>query len=346
MEQTRVGVIGLGRMGQQHCRVYTALPKAELVGGFDVDPEVGAAVCARYDVPHFDAMEALLDEVDAVSIVTPTPVHFDLAMECLGRGLHVLVEKPLADTAEKAETLQRAAKTRSQIVMVGHLERFNPAYVELKSVLEGRSVLAITMRRLSAYFSSNRDIDVVFDLMVHDIDLALDLAGQEPETINAYGLSAHEGAIDHAVTIFGFAGGPLVTLIASRVTEQKIRSLEVTALDAYLEADLLNKSISVHRRTTAEYLNQDKLGIKYRQESILEGIHVPNQEPLFAELQHFVDCTLDGAVPDVDVSDGLRAVRIATSIRESIMGHLLGVARYGRLHPDDVRPVMVPLTND
>jgi predicted dehydrogenase len=164
-----------------------------------------------------------------------------------------------------------------------------------EEVLEGKALLAIAMRRLSAFGGSNRDVDVVLDLMIHDIDLALDLTGQEPTSMTAFGLTAHNGAIDHAVVHLGFGSGPMVTLTASRVTEQKIRSIKVTALDAYVEADLLNKSISVHRRTTAEYLAHNQRGIKYRQESILEGIHVPSQEPLFSELQHFVDCVLTRA---------------------------------------------------
>jgi predicted dehydrogenase len=346
MEQLNVGVIGLGRMGQQHCRVYTGLRRVHLVGGFDINADVGRSVCSRFEVPFFDNLEALLTQVDAVSIVTPTPTHYDLAMECIRRGLNVLVEKPLCENTQQADELKQASLEASGIVMVGHVERFNPAYTELKNVLDGRAVLAVSMRRLSAYFTSNRDIDCVFDLMIHDIDLALDLTGRQPETMSAFGLSAHGGPIDHAVTVFGFPGGPLVTLVASRVTEEKIRSLEVTAVDAYMEADLLNKTIAVHRRTKAEYVSQDHLGIKYRQESILEGIHVPNQEPLFVELQHFVDCAIHGSTPEVSVEDGARAVKLASNIREAIYERLMGVSYYGKVRPGDIRPVMVPLSTD
>jgi predicted dehydrogenase len=200
---------------------------------------------------------------------------------------------------------------------------------------------------------------VVLDLMIHDIDLALDLTGQEPTSMTAFGLTAHNGAIDHAVVHLGFGSGPMVTLTASRVTEQKIRSIEVTALDAYVEADLLNKSISVHRRTTAEYLAHNQRGIKYRQESILEGIHVPSQEPLFSELQHFVDCVLDKEPPVVSAADGLRALRLASEIRAAV-SPLMGVARCGRLQrmtfarPDSLRrprssnasSVVIPFYNE
>lgn len=342
MQPLRVGVIGLGRMGHQHCRVYSSLRRAQLAGVYDAQPDLTRDIAGRFVTTPYLTIEDLLDQVDAVSLAAPTPLHFDLAMQCLRRGIPILIEKPLAETVEQAEALVDAVRAASVVAQVGHIERFNPAYTELKNVLEDKALLAIAMRRLSAFGGSNRDVDVVLDLMIHDIDLALDLTGQEPTSMTAFGLTAHNGAIDHAVVHLGFGSGPMVTLTASRVTEQKIRSIEVTALDAYVEADLLNKSISVHRRTTAEYLAHNQRGIKYRQESILEGIHVPSQEPLFSELQHFVDCVLDGKPPVVSVADGLRALRLASEIRAAVVHRLMGVARYGRLQPGDLRPVLIP----
>jgi len=345
MQPLRVGVIGLGRMGQQHCRVYSSLRQGQLAGVYDVIPELTREVAARYETSAFSGVDDLLKRVDAVSVATPTPLHFDLAMQCVRSGIPVLVEKPLTETVEQAEALVEAARAAGVFVQVGHIERFNPAYTELKNVLEDRALLAIAMRRLSAFGGSNRDVDVVLDLMIHDIDLALDLTGQEPTSMSAFGLTAHNGAIDHAVVHLGFGSGPLVTMTASRVTEQKIRSIEVTALEAYVEADLLNKSISIHRRTTAEYLDHDQRGVKYRQESLLEGIHVPSQEPLFSELQHFVDCVLDGKPPVVSADDGLRALRLASTIRLAVLERLMGVTRYSRLQPGDLRPVMTPISS-
>jgi predicted dehydrogenase len=343
MEQLRVGVIGLGRMGQQHCRVYSGLRRAQLVGVCDSLPAAGQEMTRRYDVPFYAKVGDLLDRVDAVSVVTPTSSHYEIAMECVGRGTHMLLEKPFAQTVEQGEALLQAIQGSPTIVQVGHIERFNPAYTELKNVLEDRAILAIAMRRLSAYGGSNRDVDVIFDLMIHDIDLALDLTGRDPTSVSAFGISAHDGAVDHAVVYLGFDSGPLVTLTASRVTEEKIRSIEVTALDAYMEADLLNKSISVQRRTTAEYQAANQRGIKYHQESIVENIHVPSNEPLFSELQHFVDCVLDDKPSLVPAGDGLRALRLATAIRSAAHERLLGVTRYRRPQPGDLRPVMLPI---
>jgi predicted dehydrogenase len=319
MDQLRVGVIGAGMMGQRHCRIYSNLRRTQLVGICDAKPEMGHQVAQQYDVPFYNGINDLLPHVDAVSLVTPTPFHFELAMRCLAQGVHVLVEKPITETLEQAEILTKTAEASKLIVQVGHIERFNPTYSELKNVLEALTPLAINLRRLSPYEGSNTDVDVVLDLMIHDLDLVLNLMQQVPTSVNAYGLTAFSGAIDHAVAHLTFEVGPLVTVTASRVTEQKVRSLEVTALEAYLEGDLLNKSILVHRRTIGEYLTNNK----YRQESIVERIHVPIVEPLFAELQHFVQSIIENKTPRVTARDGLNALRLAHDIQTAINAHLI-----------------------
>jgi len=327
MDQVKIGVIGVGRMGQRHCRIYSNLRRAQLVGICDSVPEVGEQAARQYDVPFYTRMDDLLQHVDAVSLATPTPLHFDQAMVCLDHGVHVLIEKPITETVEQAAALTRAAEASGRIVCVGHIERFNPAYQELKNVLEHLTVLAVNVRRLGPYADSNKDTDVILDLMIHDIDLVLDLMNREPTSIIANGLSVFDGAVDHAVVHLGYGAGPLVTMTASRVTEQKVRSFEVTAQEAYLEGDLLNKSIAIHRYTSGEYLNHDQQGVKYRQESIVERIHVPIFEPLFLELQHFVECIVEDKPPRVPASDGLRALRLAQVVRTAILEHLVEVRK-------------------
>jgi predicted dehydrogenase len=325
----RVGVIGIGMMGQRHCRVYSTLRRTQLVGVCDANPVAGNRVARQYDVTFYETIEDLLTNVDAVSLATPTPSHFELAMRCLAHGVHVLVEKPITETLEQAETLTKAAEASGLVVQIGHIERFNPTYIELKHVLEGMTLLAVNLRRLSPYEGSNKDVDVVLDLMIHDIDLALDLMGQEPTSVAAYGLTAFSGAIDHATAQLGFDSGPLLTLTASRVTEQKVRSIDVTTLKAYVEGDLLNKNISVHRRTIGEYLSQNHQGIKYRQESIVERIHVPMLEPLLLEQQGFVESILENKPSSVPARDGLKTLRLATTIRNTIQERLTGVTEPG-----------------
>ena len=325
METLRLGVIGLGRMGQRHCRVYSNLRRAHLAGVYDVSPQVAERTGRQYDVPHFADLDHLLGSVDAVSLVTPTPTHLPLAAYCLERGVHVLVEKPLAATAEQAAQLADLAEASGLRVQVGHIERFNPAYLELRHVLEGSPVLAIDVRRLSAYESSNSDVDVILDLMIHDFDLVLNLLGREPDEVTAHGLSVRGTSVDHAVVQMIYPTAPLVSLTASRVTEQKIRSIQVTLADAYVECDLLNKTIEMHRSTIGEYVNHNPQGVKYRQESIVERLHVPAFEPLFLELQSFVDCVIDNTTPLVTAADGLRAMQVADAARRAIGEHCVDV---------------------
>jgi len=323
METLRVGVIGLGRMGQRHCRVLSNLRRAELAGVCDVSTCLGERTASQYGVPYFAQVADLLRAVDAVSLVTPTDTHLALATHCLEQGVHVLVEKPLAETAARAEQLAQVAEASGRQVQVGHIERFNPAYIELKYVLERATVLAVNVRRLSAYAASNSDVDVILDLMIHDFDLVLDLLGRTPESIAAMGLSATGQAVDHAVVQLSYKGGPLVSLTASRVTEQKVRSIEVTCVDAYVECDLLNKTIEVHRCTIGEYLNHNHKDVKYRQESIVERLQVPAQEPLFLELQSFVDSIIDDKPVTVSAADGLRAVQVAEAACQLTSQHLV-----------------------
>jgi predicted dehydrogenase len=309
-------------MGQRHCRVFANLRRVELVGAYDARPQIASDVLAQLDARAFGDLDEMLGQVDAVSIAAPTPLHYDLARRCLEAGVHVLIEKPITQTVAEAEALAAQAETSGLVVMVGHIERYNTAYIELKNVLDGMRPLAINFRRLSAFGASNTDVDVALDLMIHDIDLALDLIGRQPEGFDAYGLVVATDSIDHATVNLRFACGPLVSLTASRVTEHKVRAIEVTAREAYLECDLLNKSILVHRQTIGEYLNHNHRGVKYRQESLVERIQVPIFESLYLELQHFTDCILDGVGPRTPARDGLDALRLTEAIRQATLAHI------------------------
>jgi len=316
VKSLKIGVIGVGRMGQRHCRICANLRRAQLAGVYDADESQARQIAQQYDTTCYADLDALLAEVDAVTIATPTPYHFDLAQRCLERGRHMLIEKPIAADLVQAEALAEAAEASGLVVQVGHIERFNTAYMELKHVLETMTPLALNFRRLSAAAGSNTDVDVVLDLMIHDANLVLDLFGEWPTHISTHGLSVFTDSIDHAVAQLVFSSGQLVTLTASRVTEHKVRSIEVTAREAYIECDLLNKSLLAHRQTIGEYLNHNGRGVKYRQESVVERIQIPMFESLFLELQHFVDCILDGKRSLVSARDGLQALRLATTIQQ------------------------------
>ncbi len=317
-----VGVIGVGAMGPRHCRIFSNHHLTQLAGVCDLSPVTGNRIAQQFDVPYYASVDELLEHVDAVSVATPTPSHFEIAMRCMAKGVHVLIEKPIAATLEEAHRLAQTAAENGLVVQVGHIERFNPTYLELKNVVEEKRIAAINLRRLSAYQASNTDVDVVLDLMIHDLDLVLELINDTPTTIAAHGLSVFTNTIDHATAQLSFANGPLVTLTASRITEQKFRTIEVTTLDAFVEANLLNKSVTVHRRTVSEYLAQNQKGVKYRQESIMECIHVPAIEPLFSELDHFAKCIINGLRPQVSAHDGYLALKLAFDIRDIINKNL------------------------
>ena len=318
MDPVRIGVIGTGRMGASHCRVYSNMRHARFVGLCDANADLGKEVARRHEVSFFRDVDSLLENVDAVSVCTPTPDHFEIVKQCIDQGVHVLVEKPFTKTLEQAEALKDAAAESNLVVQVGHIEKYNPAFIELQKVLEGVEILAMNFNRLSPFQGSNVDVDVVLDLMIHDIGLVVDMFENEPVSVDAHGFSVFTKTIDYGLAVLKYEPEVLLTLTASRVTEQKIRGISVTTRDAYIEADLLHKTIEVHRRTMGDYVNQ-KNSHKYRQESFIERIVVPTMEPLFLELQDFVTCVAESKTPQVTAEDGYNALRYVLLLRDKIL---------------------------
>jgi predicted dehydrogenase len=316
----RVGVIGAGRMGERHCRVYSALPTVEFVGVAEASAERGQSVVSQYGGEVFADYRDLLDRVDAASVATPTDTHLEIAARALVQGVNVLVEKPLAGSVDQALELASLAARSSAVCQVGHIERFNPVFLELQAVVDEMQIVGLSARRLSPPDTSNTDVDVVFDLMIHDVDIALKLLGDRIERVHAYGRSAEMDAADYVVANLSIRDGPIASLTASRLTEQKVRLLEITALGAYIEADLLNKSIYIYRRTLPEYIDNHQRPLRYRQEGLMERIHIPTAEPLMLELLDFVRCAREQATPRVSAQDGLRAVELAAEIRACLTG--------------------------
>jgi predicted dehydrogenase len=319
LNRLRVGVIGVGRMGERHCRVYANMPTIDLVGVSDRTVERGRAIAETYDVPFYEDYQDLLSHVDAVSIVTPTDTHFAVAADCLRQNVHILLEKPLARTLTEARKLAVLAADSPVVFQVGHIERFNPAFLELEAILQDMDVVGLAAHRLSPFDTSGTDADVVYDLMIHDIDLALTLLPKGAHYIQATGRAARTTAVDYAVATLSLPDGPLATLTASRITEQKVRLLEVTTLGAYITADLLNKSIRVYRRAVPEFLSGQQRPLRYRQENLVECIQIPTAEPLHLELQDFVRCVREGARPKVSAIEALQALTVAATISDRIL---------------------------
>ena len=311
-----IGVIGVGNMGQHHTRVLSLLKGVELVGVADINVERGLDTASKYRARFFEDYRDLLPHVEAVCIAVPTRLHHAVGMACLQAGVHVLIEKPIAASIAEAESLVNQAAESGCILQVGHIERFNPAFAELSNVLKTEDLLAIEASRMSPYTNRAADVSVVLDLMIHDIDLLLELVPQPVVKLTASGSSVSDsGYLDYVTATLGFANGIVATLISSKVTHRKRRSIIAHCKNSLTEADFLNNEILIHRQTTADY--RTAYGqVLYRQDGLIEKVRTSNIEPLHAELEHFVHCVCGGNQPSVGGEQALKALRLASSIEQ------------------------------
>ena len=312
----RIGVIGVGNMGQHHTRVLSLLKDVELIGISDVNVERGLDIASKYRVHFFENYLEMLPHVDAVCVAVPTRLHHRVGLDCLGAGVHVLIEKPIAASIGEAESLVNAAADANCILQVGHIERFNPAFLELSKVLKTEELLALEAHRMSPYSNRANDVSVVLDLMIHDLDLLLELAASPVTKLTATGSRASDsGYLDYVTATLNFANGIVANVTASKVTHRKIRSISAHCKNSLTEADFLNNEILIHRQTTANYTT-DYGQILYRQDGLIEKVYTSNIEPLHAELEHFVSCVRGGNKPSVGGEQALKALRLATSIEK------------------------------
>lgn len=312
----RIGVIGVGNMGQHHARILSLLKDVELVGISDVNVERGLDTAGKYRVRFFEDYHELLPHVHAVCIAVPTRLHYKVGMDCLNAGVHILVEKPIAASISEAELLVNKAAESQCILQVGHIERFNPAFQELSKVLKTEEILAIEAHRMSPYSDRANDVSVVLDLMIHDIDLLLELAQSSITKITASGSrAADSGYLDYVTATLGFQNGTVATLTASKVTHRKIRRIAAHCKNSLTEADFLNHEILIHRQTTANCMT-DYGQVLYRQDGLIEKVYTSNIEPLNAELEHFVNCVRGGEQPSVGGEQALKALKLASLIEE------------------------------
>ncbi|MDB9495610.1 Gfo/Idh/MocA family oxidoreductase [Spirulina major CS-329] len=312
----RIGVIGVGNMGQHHTRVLSLLKDVELMGISDLNVERGLDTASKYRIRFFEDYHDLFPHVDAVCVAVPTRLHHRVGMDCLRAGVHVLIEKPIAASITEAESLVNAAAESHCILQVGHIERFNPAFQELSKVLATEELLAIEAHRMSPYSDRANDVSVVLDLMIHDIDLMLELAKSSVVKVTASGSRASDsGYLDYVTATLGFANGIVATLTSSKVTHRKIRRIAAHCKHSLTEADFLNNEILIHRQTTANCMT-DYGQVLYRQDGLIEKVYTSNIEPLHAELEHFVNCVRGGEKPSVGGEQALKALRLASAIEK------------------------------
>jgi len=321
-------------MGSHHARVYAALTGAcTLAGVFDPDAERAATVAERWDSQAYGSLEDLLNDVDVVSVASPSSMHFHHTALALEHGLDVLVEKPLSLTVENATMLERMASLRPTppVVQVGHIEHFNPAIVELRKLLAEYPPIAIDMQRLGPFDGRISDTDVVQDLMLHDIHVLTTVADSPLVRVQASGRRVRsEDHTDYAVATFVFESGLIATLSASRVTEEKIRRLTVTASDAHITLDSMNRSLELSRWTSLRGTAGGE-SASYRQESVLERVFVPIEEPLVAQIQSFLKCVRERTAPEVPLRTGTACLQIVDAVRECIAAQAAATGAAGVL---------------
>ena len=243
MKKVRIGVIGCGSMGKHHIRILSELKEAKLVGIYDVDFSFSQKVALNFNTKAFEALELLLPEVEALSIASPTSTHFEMGLKCIKAGKHLLVEKPLALTSDDASLLASEALRQGLVLAVGMVERFNPAYLALKRQLKNEKILGVNIKRFSPFPDRITDASVVYDMMIHDLDLALDLSFSDFDSLKAEGLKVKTDKLDAALAKLFFRDGLIITLEASRVKDSKLRVITATTNKAIYEADLLSKKL-------------------------------------------------------------------------------------------------------
>ena len=310
----RVGLIGLGRMGQNHLRVLSLLKGVELAFIADADLAVAQRLGAQFDVPGVSDVNSVLDSADAVVICTPTVTHADYIRLAASKVRNIFVEKPLADTLEEANAVARLVAEHNINLQVGFIERFNPAVQGLKQVLDkSERVISIDFTRTNKLSGRITDVDVVTDLMIHDIDLALYLNGPA-SSVAAHGF-AHGNMIDFASALITHRNGSFSRIQASRITEKKMRLIEATCIDMFVDCELLRKEIIINRQSE---IRQSE-GQPYTISAVQESIEVRPQEALLSELQAFV-ASCNGGTPAglPGVQDGLAAMKICEDIQKAV----------------------------
>jgi len=308
-DDLRVGVVGVGYLGRYHARIYAGMPGVRLVGVADVDPETASRVSAEYGCAAYGDASELLGKVDAVSVVVPTTVHRAVTEPFLDDRVHVLLEKPVASTIDDAEAIVQRADRRGAVLQIGHLERFNAGVMALAERV--RQPRFIEAHRLGTFVERATDVDVVTDLMIHDIDIVLSLVRSDIRSIAATGLPVLTEHVDIANARIEFANGAVANVTASRVSNKKFRRIRVFSHDSYLGLNFIDQQIDV------VHTGERSDGRKYP-EIVTERIDIAPHQPLDAELAHFVHTIRTGGRPLVDGHDGLEALKVAMAVREKI----------------------------
>ena len=307
MKKVRVGVVGVGKLGQHHARIYSKLQEATLVGVVEIDKKRAINIANKYNTVPYIYYRDLFDKVDAVSIVVPTSLHYKIAFDFIKRGINVLIEKPVTSTLEEAMKLVQIAKLKEVVLQVGHIERFNKAFLALRNII--KEPIYIESHRLGPFSPRVIDVGVVLDLMIHDIDLITSIVGAKVEKVEAFGNSVYTDKEDIASAHLVFSDGTIANIIASRISPKKARRLEIMERNRTISLDYISQELYV-------YTNSKENG--NGSNSKVEKVKIEWEEPLKLELKHFLKCVSNGERPIVGIEEGIEALEIAFKILEKI----------------------------
>jgi len=323
MEKLKTGIIGAGHLGKLHAKMLNGISNCTLAGVFDLNEIKSKALSEEFGTQLFEDQDALLENVDAVSIAATTSAHYDIAKECLLRGKHVFVEKPITATIPQAEEIVQLAEDNNLNLQVGHIERFNPALVSLEEhIIEP---MFIQTDRLAQFNPRGTDVAVVLDLMIHDIDIILSLIKSNVKQIDASGVAVVSDSVDIANARIQFENGAVANVTASRISQKKMRKMRIFQRDNYISIDFITGIPEVYRLvpidedTGTGTLSFGEIGIGEKKKRVIyEQPDIKELNALQYELQLFVDSVLKHTKPVVTGQDGLRALRVAEQILQKI----------------------------
>jgi predicted dehydrogenase len=306
MSNVRIGVIGVGHLGQHHARLLAAMDGVDLVGVCDVNRARADEIGTKFGAPAFSDARELVGRVDAVTVAVPTVAHLDVGLPFLHAGVATLIEKPIAPSVADADRLVEAAERGGAMLATGHTERFNPAVAAALPIISGPRFIEI--HRLGTFPERSLDIDVIFDLMIHDLDLLLRVVGSEVTSIEAVGVNVLTPKADIANARLRFASGCIANLTASRISRERVRKARFFQNDAYVSIDYAAQELEVFRL------------VKDGPRPIIHGgkVDVVNEEPLRRELADFVEAVRSGRQPGVTGRDGRLALELATRVAHTM----------------------------
>jgi len=311
MAECKIGVVGVGKMGEYHVGVLSDMREAELVGIVDSDQKRAKIVSERYKTSNYKDYRDLFKKVDAIVVAVPTSMHYSIGKEFIEAGIHTLLEKPCTDDLGQAEDLFDIAAKKNVTLHIGHVERFNGAVQELFKIV--KDPIYIECRRMSPFSARTKDDGVVLDIMIHDIDIVLNLVESDVVNINVIGNSVFSKRDDLINAQIEFENGCIANLLASRVSQNKVRTVEVTQKESSILLDYTEQEIFVHRQSSSE--SQLSPGsLRYKQESLVERIFVHKDNPLKLELKHFINCAENGGQRKLSVTKELNSLNIALQI--------------------------------